>query len=107
MEDRALAQRALHAPEGVLGPRQGGVNPPRLLRREFPTVGTQQIAAVETRRDLAPPFIGLTRELSRLRIEGQRVVARRPGIALLEPPDRLADLDLLLQPAIPDPGPEL
>src|SRR5262249_9010875 len=98
---------ALHAAECALGPRQRRVDPPRLLGREVLAVGAEQVAAVETRRDPAPRFVGLAGELSRLRIEAQGVVARHPRIALLEPPDRLADLDLLLEPAPLDPRPDL
>src|SRR5512144_2818255 len=102
MENGTLAQRALHAPEGILGAGQSGVDPPPFFSRKILTVGAQQIAAIKARRHRALRFLRLTLELSCLRIEGQGVITRHPRIALLEPSHRLTDLDLVLEPAMLD-----
>src|SRR5271157_321368 len=102
MGNGTLAQGAFHAAERVLGACERGVDPPPFFCRKILTVGAQQVAAIETRRHLTLLFIRFILELSCLRIEGQRVITRHPRIALLEPSNRLTDLDILLEPAILD-----
>src|SRR4051812_12278489 len=102
MKNRPLGQGTLHAAEGVLGACESGVDPPRFFRRKILPVAAQQVAAIETRRHLALRFIRFILELPCLRIEGQCVIARHPRIALLEPPNRLTDLDVVLEPPLLD-----
>ena len=54
MEDRALGERALHAPERVLRAREQVIDAPRLLGAEVGAVGLQYVAAVETLGEFTP-----------------------------------------------------
>ncbi len=47
VEDRALAERALHRPERRLDPREQDVRPPDLLVGQILPVGLEQVPAVE------------------------------------------------------------
>ena len=47
VEDRALAERALHVAEGIFDPRQQDVEAPGLLGAQVGAIGAQQIGAVE------------------------------------------------------------
>src|SRR5437879_2261664 len=102
MKNRPLREWTLHAAEGALGARQRRIDPPRLVGRKVFTIGVQQVTAFEARRHLALLLVRLALESSSCCVEGQRVIPRHPRITLLEAPDRLTDLDLVLESAVFD-----
>ena len=103
VEDRTLHQRAFHGPKGGFHACQQGIGAPDLLRRQLVPIGLQHVAAIELLGESFLRCVLLPGEMLLGRVVRDPVVARDPGMALLEAPNPLMDLRRILQLPLRDP----
>ena len=97
VEDRALAERALHGPERRLDPREQDVGPPDLFVGEVVPIGLEQVPAVEALGDRLLRPILCPGDRCRRRLVPDGIVAGDPGVTLLQASDGLVHLGRVLE----------
>ena len=81
VENRSLAERALHVTEGIFGAREQDVEPPGFLGAQVGAIGAEQIRAVELLRPLVLLGVHLVAERFVLGVVGDPIVSGDAWVA--------------------------